>query len=338
VAASVGARPGAILSAPSTPSIELAPPESAPAAASRQLRFDQKIVLVTVLPWFLILVAGQLGERASVLVDLPLILLGTPHVLATTALFVDPGLRPHVRAHRAFYVLAPIITIGGCFVVFAFSPAALVEPALVALLLWQIWHFTKQNVGMLAFWTKARGIAGPSTAERRLVLGTAVIGMAGILHLAQLDPLIDDVAVAVGLAATAVLAVAAVVIGWRQGPVRVAALLAAVLFYAPVLVIGLGVITAALAYQAAHGAQYYLMVGTATRPTKRSGTIGIVLLVTLGPVFALPGLLVDPFGATAWLLGLYKGVIAWHFVADSRLWRLRDPTVRGFMKERFSFL
>jgi hypothetical protein len=32
------------------------------------------------------------------------------------------------------------------------------------------------------------------------------------------------------------------------------------------------------------------------------------------------------------------GVVVWHFLADARLWRLRDPSVRVIVRRRFDFL
>jgi hypothetical protein len=34
----------------------------------------------------------------------------------------------------------------------------------------------------------------------------------------------------------------------------------------------------------------------------------------------------------------YTGVVVWHFLADARLWRLRDPEVRAIVRRRFDFL
>jgi hypothetical protein len=299
--------------------------------------FDLKIVLVTVLPWVLVLALALTGTT-SLLIDVPLVLLAAPHVLVTPAMFFQTGLRPHVVANRRFYVLAPIVTIGGGVALFVFAPADVAKAALLGFALWQIHHFTKQNLGMFSFWTKARGISSPTGAERKVIQWTAVIGMAGIIRLADLTPLVTTLAEMVGVATIVVLAAASIWVAHREGGARTAALLASVVFYAPVLVFNVGFIAALLAYQAAHGAQYYLMVGTATRPTGiRLAAVALLLLV-FGPVFAYSGIAIDPYGSDAWMVGAYKGVISWHFLADSRLWRLRDPQVRGFMKQRFAFL
>jgi hypothetical protein len=45
--------------------------------------------------------------------------------------------------------------------------------------------------------------------------------------------------------------------------------------------------------------------------------------------FRLPGLV---------LAQSYMGVVVWHFLADARLWRLRDPAVRAVVRRRFDFL
>lgn len=308
-----------------------------------RMRFDHKIVLVSALPWAVLFVAQALGRERAVFLDLPLIYLGAPHVLATAALFVDPGLRSHVRAHRTFYIAAPIVTITACVAVFTFSPRTVAGVAILGLTLWQIHHFTKQNLGMFAFWTKARGMSSASAAERKVIQWTSAIGMAGIVRIAGRtgwiphNDLVDALARGVGAAALVTLTVGAIAVTWRQGHVRTIGLLATVAFFAPVVVFDVGLVTASLTYQAAHGAQYYLMVGTATRPTRTSGMTAIILLLVAGPLF-LPLGMIDPYGAQAWMFGIFKGIVAWHFVVDSRLWRLRDAEIRGFMKSRFNFL
>lgn len=317
-------------------------PNAATGSRLSGLRFDHKIALASALPWGVLLVSQFLGS-GTVVLELPLIYLGAPHVLASVALFLEPGLRSHVRGNRSFYLAAPIVTVAICVAVFALSPKSIAGVAILGLTLWQIHHFTKQNLGMFSFWTKARGMASPTPAERRVIQWTALIGMAGIIRIAgrsgwiPTSEVVDSLARGVGLIALAVLGVTAVAATVGSSSGRTAGLLASVAFFAPVVVLDVGLVTAALTYQAAHGAQYYLMVGTATRPTRVSGMSAMLLLLIAGPIFLLLTA-VEPYGTQAWMYGLYKGVVSWHFLADSRLWRLRDGEIRAFMKQRFAFL
>jgi hypothetical protein len=90
----------------------------------------------------------------------------------------------------------------------------------------------------------------------------------------------------------------------------------------------------AFAYQAAHGAQYYLMVDRALRPDRRAlrvtvvtvlvGAVPAVLLLTPRLLLVAPG-----------LYGLGKGLAICHFIADARVWRLRDPALGPVLRHRF---
>jgi hypothetical protein len=68
-------------------------------------RYRWVIFGVTAAPWLVFLAGSSLGEIAP-LVALSF-LLGTPHVMATVGLYLQPDLQPHLRAHRLRYVEAP---------------------------------------------------------------------------------------------------------------------------------------------------------------------------------------------------------------------------------------
>ncbi|HEU5152567.1 MAG TPA: hypothetical protein VFU19_18910 [Iamia sp.] len=307
----------------------------APARRREGVGFDWQVVGVTVLPWVLFLTTWVLDVK-----PLPLAfagaMLGTPHILATVGLYLEPGLRGVVRANRVAFWVVPLAVIAGSALAFAVSPRGLVYALLIGFVLWQTHHFTKQNFGLFTFWARSRGLPGASPAERKLIQATSVIGMAGILRVVDEGSWLDAAMRGVGLAA--IVACGVGVLACTDDPRRRAALLVAVAFYAPLHIFDVGFLSAAFAYQAAHGAQYYLMVGKATRPTRRSLLAFLVFLVVAGLVLFTLVRTVDPYGSSAWALGLVKGLVAAHFIADSRFWRLRDKDIRTFMKSRFDFL
>lgn len=118
---------------------------------------------------------------------------------------------------------------------------------------------------------------------------------------------------------------------------RALALAVPVLFYAPLSVFGPGLAFGAAAYGAAHGAQYYLMVGTVVRADRRIAGLTTVAVLVGGTALVVAATRFG-YGHHAWVLGAAKGVVASHFVADAGLWRLRDPELRTFMAQRFGFL
>lgn len=297
------------------------------------VRFDQKIVAVTVVPFvaFLVLhVAHAIPPSFAIL----LLFLGGPHVLATFGLYLDGEVRELARSDPRRFVAVPLLTMVASMVAFGVIRGQAAVTLLVAFVLWQTYHFTKQNLGMFAFWCRASGQEGMATPERKLILATTAIGGLGVLRAFSVAPSLDRPLQVAGL----VLLTAGTVHAIRlaRGRRRLA-LLAAVAFYAPLHLFSVGILEASFAYQAAHGAQYYLMVGHTIRADRRAVrlTIPLVLIGGMGLIYATSS---GSFDARPWLFGLGKGIVAAHFVADASLWRLRDPGVRTLMKRRFSFL
>ena len=297
-------------------------------------RYRWVIFGVTAAPWLVFLAGSSLGEIAP-LVALSF-LLGTPHVMATVGLYLQPDLQPHLRAHRLRYVVAPIGLVAASGLAFGLASASVGQGLLRAFIVWQLHHFTKQNLGMFSFWCRASSRAGPSTVERRLILATTTVGVLGLVLTEEVRPQWHDQVRLVGIVLVVAGLVVAAVLG-RSDRVRTMALAVPVLFYAPLCVFGPGFLFAAAAYQAAHGAQYYLMVGTVVGGDRRIG--GLTVLAVLGGGAALVASATQfGYGNQAWILGMAKGVVGAHFIADAGLWRLRDPQIRAVMTDRFGFL
>lgn len=309
------------------------------ASKIRVTRFDWAIVAVTAGPFLFFLTEHVLGVGLTAVAAVAF-MLGTPHVLATFGLFLDRDIRALSLADRTRYMLVPALAIPLTVIAFLFVDGKAATVVLTGFLLWQTHHFTKQNLGMFAFWTRARRLPGMTPRERSLILGTTLIGGLGILRATGLVPDLDQPLRVVGLLVltSGVIWVAA---HW-QGQ-RSLALLTAIAFYSPLLIFDVNLLGAAFAYQAAHGAQYYLMVGTvvhAGRPSSPSllSVTTVVAALVVGAVLITAATSNWAFTDHRWLFGVGKGIVAAHFVADARLWRLRDPAVRGIMKARFSFL
>lgn len=300
------------------------------------MSFATKIVLVTLVPWSVFLVSYLASFRPMPLYLIALIL-GGPHVLATTGLYADPDLRAHVRQNASRYVGAALAVILITTLAFTFSTGMATWYLLGGYLLWQTHHFTKQNIGMFAFWCRSSGVAGMASGERRLILATDVIGGLGILRMVGLWPELNDLFRLGGMAAIVVATGAAVSLSSGAPWQRRAALVATVAFYAPLHVFDVNLGAAALAYQAAHGAQYYLMVGKAVSARRQTLRL-TVMVVLLGTLLFVPAARAHPNGSDAWMFGLAKGIVGAHFVADAGFWRLRDPQVRTYLKSRFDFL
>lgn len=310
-----------------------APPGDAPPRVRRRVPFHHQLALVTVAPWALFLGLHTFDLARPLPLALLALALGVPHVLATFGLYVEPGLREHVRRHRVRYYVVPALLVPSTALAFAASPVLVVKVLFVAFLVWQSHHFTKQNLGVYSFWCKSQGLAPASTTERRIVLATAVVGMTGVVRMANSVPELDGALRVLGLATV----VACIGLALRVGGRKAVGLLAAVAFFLPLHVFDVGLLGAAVSYQMAHGAQYYLMVGKVARPRPVARRVAIAVLL-LGGVLMVAAGRQSALGPHAWAFGLGKGIVAAHFVADAGLWRLSDRDVRQFMKTRFDFL
>lgn len=116
--------------------------------------FERNVVLVTLVPLEVMLLHATA-------VGLPLVAgiavaLGTPHVLATFGLYGDSELREVVRSDRVRLVWLPLLAIPMSALAFYVVNGSALLWLFTAFLIWQTHHFTKQNFGMVTFWTKAR--------------------------------------------------------------------------------------------------------------------------------------------------------------------------------------
>lgn len=309
------------------------PDAAAPASAAGRLSFDQRIVLVTVVPMVVFAALRLAGGAPPVLAALALFL-GGPHVLATLGMYADREIAAIARGDLWRFVTGPLLVIPAVAIGFGLTTGNLALWLLTALLAWQTYHFTKQNLGMFAFWCRGRRLPSMDAFERRYLKATALVGIAGIVRAMDVVPAWNGALQAFG---AALMVVGAVVVTVRlRGPRRWALLLATV-FFAPVIVANVDVLGASFIYQSAHGAQYYLMVGHTIRADRKAVrlTIPVVLCGGAALLFITSP---DAFTTTPWLFGLGKGIVAAHFVADASLWRLGNPKVRAVMKERFAFL
>lgn len=294
---------------------------------------------MTVVP-FAVILCLHVVDLSVVVVGGLAVMLGTPHVLATFGLYGDRDLRSVVLSDRFHLVVLPALAIVGAAIAFASVDGAALVWLFTAFLIWQTHHFTKQNLGMVSFWAKARSLPGPTTAERRLIKATTIIGSLGILRAVGEMPQHDALLRSTGLILL-VLGTATVLATWSGA--RSVALLVVLAFYAPLHVFHTDLFEAAVAYQAAHGAQYYLMVGhfmggDKSRSNRIRPFLAVGLIVAIGGAAMLGA--TRPSATHNGLLayGAAKGIVAAHFIADARLWRLRDPRVRSVMMRRFEFL
>lgn len=274
------------------------------------------------------------------------------HVASTAWLYSLPDVRKHAIRHRGRYIVAPLALMCG-----AGAVAGVLEPRVMAQLLlvffcWQFFHFTRQNLGIVALAASASRTARLQPVERRCLEFAGLCGIAGLvgrpgvlqLAITSSAPALVDIA---GIMFVGVVAAGAALLvrrsRWSLPAGFALAYGVALLFSAPIFVFG-SPYAAVGGMTVAHGLQYLLLVGWVARGegrrTGRRRAIWVFLYTALagGAVLAVASHLHDGSATERMVFGVYLGAVMSHFVIDAGIWRLRDPFPRSFVSSRLPLL
>jgi hypothetical protein len=274
-------------------------------------------------------------------------LTGYGHVFSTLWFEADPEYAPIIRAHR-WRMIGALAIIPAAMGVVALADHRVSAWLYAMFLVWQAHHYNRQNYGVLSFAAASDGL-GPLPADIGVILNlTTVAGALGMVTLPTiypqslpLLPFQAGVAALAGrwIAVACFIAAAGAIVRllWRnerlrRSPTVVLFLGLSGVFFLPSLLPGAPQV-AFWPYAMAHGAQYLVIMGVTAGRARRAWIpiAGVAAVVTgLGAAaLQLPKLV---------LAQTYMGFVVWHFLADARLWRLRDPAVRAIVHRRFDFL
>jgi hypothetical protein len=234
---------------------------------------------------------------------------------------------------------------------FYFLDPALSIYLLVAITCWQLWHYQKQNMGLLSF--VAAGTDGISLSiwERRTLGLAAFAGMLGLFSILQIGLkslstellMLHRIGMAVYCLVPIVFCIAVVKNpALRMNKMRLLFLLFGALFFFPIFVFG-DPMSALMGYTVAHGLQYLVFMAfvSGTKPNPVASVIKLVVIATCGGIILEqsrldPGGLALPYGQA--LFGAALGVSMAHFVVDAGIWRLRESFQRSYMRKKFYFI
>lgn len=302
-----------------------------------QRQFRVSIVGATLLPWVVVIAAHHTGQVDTVPVATLGVVFGAAHVALTGLFYGDPEFRPVLTADRRRFLLAPPAAVAAGVAVFTLGPRPLQVAVLFAVQVWQIHHFTRQNLGVFSLYARARGGASLSAEERRVFDLTGYAGMCGTVQVAVAGFEVPGAGVftTAGLAFLA----AAVVLVVRLRPMpswRLAGLAIAIGFYLPLFLYRPTLLVAVGAYGFAHGAQYVAMM-IHLRGGRRSPWLWVLavaaMLVLVG--FPLRWAGQQPYGL---VFGLYTGLVVSHFVIDAGAWKMREAGPRRYVTGRLPWL
>lgn len=265
------------------------------------------------------------------------------HVAATGWFLTDRQMRSHFRARPLRYIAVPCFLIVTSSVAYHFLDDLSLVWLSVLFLCWQMWHYQKQNFGLLSF--VAAGTDGISLSiwERRTLALSAVAGMLGFFSVVG-DIGLNDYSTAllhlhrIGLALYLVVPFTFAIAlmenpALRTNRLRLLFFLIGTLFFLPTFIFS-EPMAALSGYAIAHGLQYLVFMGCVSR---KQGTLMPVIglfAVAIGGGLALNLSMDGP----RWLYGVFIGVVMTHFVLDAGIWRLREPFQRIYMKNKFHFV
>ncbi len=299
-------------------------------------------------------VAPHSFQRPDLAVGVAVVVAYTGHIACSALLGRFPEVRAQLRERPVRRLAAPATLLVMLCATAALVPVVRFTDVVLAFLAWQLWHFQKQNLGLVALAASRQRGAIIRRSERIALRAAGAFGIVslvarpGLLNL-HLHPLPDFVLVG----ATTGYAVATVVgfgcLGRRllertwSGPVMLLDA-ACLLFFLPALVFT-NSLAAVLGMAIAHGLQYLWVLRsvdglTGRRPAARpnrwnSNWLLLACAVAGGSLLTLLGSYrtsADPMARV--LGGLYLGLVCLHFVFDASVWRMRDPWARKFVTTR----
>ncbi|HEY4171315.1 MAG TPA: hypothetical protein VGM96_31275 [Reyranella sp.] len=318
-------------------------------AASWQM-FLAVLGAVTVLPFVFVPVVAHVvpeGNPAFYLYGFLIFISTNFHVASTGWFLTDREMRGHLGAHPLRYAIAPAAVIAACVAGFQLIGPPASDGIVVVFIGWLLWHYQKQNLGLLSFVAAGTDGIPLSTWERRTLTLTGLAGIAGVFSAAQVAPayLAKEAAVLheAGAAIYLLVPVSATIAivrnpNLRSNRLRLFFFLISSAFYLPVYIFS-DPVSAITGSATAHGLQYLVFMGTVSGSKQRSlRPVAVLLVIATFGAFALdyaadaPGLLGPA------LKGLFVGGVMAHFIVDAGIWRLREPFQRGYMRRKFYFV
>ncbi len=278
-----------------------------------------------------------------------LLLVGASMHVAATGWYVSI---PHVRAmattQTGRFVAAPLALLVASAVVAGATSERAFEWTLLGFFSWQLFHFQRQNLGLVAL--AAAGTGGRLTpADRRLLDVCAFAGIGVLLSRPEIMQLSIDTHLG-ALFPLALLAwIAALIAGAdalrrdHSAAAQRALFVMALLYVAPLFVFrtpfaAIGGLTIA------HGLQYLvltgLVAGARTEGVSRAAAPLLLFNVAVLGGLALRALSHLHSSGTLGraMFGLYVGAVMAHFVVDAGIWRLRDELPRRLVDEYLPYL
>jgi len=263
---------------------------------------------------------------------------GIGHVGATAYFYTDNDFFELIRQNKRRFFILPILAAGGCLAVFLTSALAWTL-LLTGFLAWQLYHYQRQNYGLIAFAAQNAGL-GRLPAELNRMLNFGVAG--AVCNLIRRNDLKGafasaaayDLGVALFVVSTVLLIKLLVTTPQLRAALPVVIFtVSGWAFFLPSLV-STNELVGFWSYAIAHGAQYCIFMIVVSGNCKR-GIVGLSIFVL---IFAAMLVTFEHLNGSGAGLAAYTGIVMSHFLIDAKIWRLREPLQHHLIQERFNFI
>lgn len=321
----------------------------------KRLALTASLYVVTILPVLYYLSVEYWPEVQADFTQFVFLIgvLGVTHVGMTTYFYVgDRRYSEIIKGDKARYYVLPAGAIGLAFLVFLTSQPQVMFVYFMLHYAWLLWHFNKQNWGLLSMFNSSDRLQplsrGEHLAFHAMPFGPIVYTMTIYPQMAE-----DTAGMALALKVTGVAIFAASALALLycsfvekrfRAPITTGWILLSVIFFLPAVLANNPAV--ALAFFA-HPLQYIVMMvflaGFGNEASKSAPLVRVGALFTFGlTIWALLWFLNNPIsqyslGAKIGLAMTY-GITQWHFIADTGLWKLRNPQVRKNFVDSFGFM
>jgi hypothetical protein len=338
--------------------------QSRPLPNAAGARFRAAIIAATVVPFAVaIALAAQppFGSRGlnSVLVILGW--LSTAHVVSTAYILFNPADHVGVKSPRLTLLAIPLLLVGATLTVLLALPTSAAMAFMLVYIHYGMWHFGRQNIGVLTFVSRISLGRSVNPFERATIMLQVAAGMfaayavfaPGLMlnpkvypfDLSLLDPVLG-LGWHVGLAINIVLVPTVawrLIRDWRDydAPTTVV-YLAAAFFYLPIFVTRNPLIALA-AWTIAHGLQYLVILAfhAASRPRPLVSFAALAATVAGGyGIWWLSGQVQggDDVLAVKIAVAVITALTLVHYWVDQFLWKFNTPERRAWLAEHYAFL
>jgi hypothetical protein len=287
--------------------------------------------------------------------------LSSSHVFSTSYLLFNPREYRGVTSPLVVLVAIPIVLVVATFAMLMAAPLWATMLFMLVYIHYGMWHFGRQNLGVLSFVARISLRRPMNSFERATIMTGVIAGMFAAYSLFAPALMLNQKAFPfdlslinapfnslwyVGAAIMAALVPTSLYYAYRHrrdfDPYVLATYLASVFFYLPIFISTNPLFTLA-AWTTAHGLQYIVFLGfhAAGKP-KPLPSLGFlaVLIVTGYVIWKLCGAAQSggDMDATKIAVATLSAITLVHYWVDQFLWKFNSPDRRAWLKQHYSFL